>query len=222
MVDLGAIPGPIQIPDAWQVRLRWSLTNGKTASNVLYGQHSAATAPTPANADALFTAIKTGAGWTTLAAFLAPGTQLLGVSLLDVRVPNNVQVDSSGLAAPGTSASTALPDEVCLVYTIRTAKSGPGGRGRIFIPGWATNALGTNGVVAGAAVTALTSWVAGTLSTAINTNVGQACLGLQARAAYTSPVTGRVFPARAATTIPWSAAGGVNNRWDTQRKRGLR
>lgn len=204
------------------VILRWSLTNGKLARNVMWGQHTAATPPTTAIADALFSAIKTGGGWTGLAAFLATGTQLLGVTLLDVRVANQVGVDSTSAAVPGTSASAALPDEVALVYTIRTARSGPGGRGRVFLPGFATNALGTGGMAAAAAVTAVNTWIGSTVGPAITTNVGPWALGLQARQAYTSPTTGRQFPARQDVALPVGQGSAANNRWDTQRKRGLR
>lgn len=221
--DPGYDNGPFVIPNCWRVVINWSLTDARVAHNILYGAHTGGGAPTGANAESIFNQITTGAVWTTLAGFLASTASITGVSILDVGSAQGIPVSSTGVAKPGTSASPALPDETAIVYTLRTAKSGPSGRGRAYIPGFATNALGTGGVVNAATVTAVGNWMGSAVGPAISSVVGPWSLGLPHRLAYTSPVTGREFPERPAQTVPVTAASGVrDNHWDSQRRRGLR
>src|SRR5262249_43035219 len=127
--DPGHIPGPIVVPNAVRVVLRWTLTDGKTAHNVLGGTVAGSFSPTATIAEAIRAGITTGATWTTYAGFLAPGTSLAGVDIQDIRTATAPIVSSTGPATPGTSAGTALPSEVALVTTFRTANRGPSGRG---------------------------------------------------------------------------------------------
>ena len=220
LFDPGAIGGPIIVPSAVQCHIVWTLTNGKTARNVLYGIVAAAFAPTPTIAEAIRAGLTTGANWTALAAFLSTTGSLSSVQLRDVRGANFPLVPSTGAAVPGTSASPALPDEVAACITLRTSRTGPGGRGRTYIPNFATNALGTGGVIAPTAVTAITGF-ANLISTVLTTNGLQWALGLPARAAYTGS-TGTAHPARVATALPLTAAVCRDNHWDSQRRRGLK
>lgn len=220
--DPGAIPGPKVISNACMVRLNWNLTDGKIGHNILYGQYTGSPALSAALAQTIFAAITTGGTWTAYAAFLASTTSLASVTLLDVRSGVGIEFNSTGTAAPGTSASPALPDENAVVFTIKTTIRGPGGRGRVYLPGFATNALATGNVIAAATVSAATTWVANSVGTAITNNVGTWSLGLPARQAYTSPITGRSFPARTSSAVPVSSGGVRDNHWDTQRRRGLR
>jgi hypothetical protein len=221
-LDPGYLPGPKIIPNCCMVRLNWNLTDGKVAHNVLYGSYTGTPALTNAIAQTLFAALLVPSEWATLAAFLASTASLASVTLLDVRSIVATEFQSTGAAMPGTSVGTALPDEVAAVMTWRTAVRGRSGRGRSFCPGWASNAGGAGGVMAAAAVTALQNWMSNRVYGAINSTIGQPVLGLPARAGYTSPVTGRVFPARAATTVAITGGAVRDNHWDTQRRRGLR
>ena len=219
--DGGYLPGPRIIPNACQVMLNWSLTDGKTGHNVLYATYNGTPALAPSVAEAIRTGIVSDARWTTLAGFLATTASLTSVQVLDVRSSTGTAFQSTGAAAPGTSASTALPDEMAAVITLRTATRGPSGRGRVYIPGWATNAEGAGGVIVATAVTALAAFAV-LLSSTINTVIGPWVIALPARQSYTSPTTGRQFPARAATTRLVTAAPVRDNHWDSQRRRGLK
>lgn len=224
--DPGHIAGPVYVPNCAQIHLVWTLADAKTGRNVLYGRYAGAFAGTVAQADAIKAALTTGANWTALAAHIAPTAQLTRVSIRNVGVQGTPQpfIDSTSAAAPGTSTGTALPDEVAACVTLRTASVGPSGRGRFFVPGWATTALGAGGVMAAPAVTALQNWASQLIGPALSSQGYTWVIGLPARNGYTSPTTGRIFPPRAATSAP-IIAGGVlvrDNRWDSQRRRGLR
>lgn len=220
MADPGHIGGPIVIPGCVQVRFRWNLNNGKTARNVMYGQVGGGFVATAAVAEALRAAIAGAGTWTALAAYIAPGTSLAGVDLLDVRSANNALVSSTGAALPGTSAQGAIPEEVAVALTLRTAKTGPAFRGRIFIPGFATNAIGASGVVLAATVTALTNFGAAIPGLLSGQGITMA-IGQPARAQYTG-TTGTLHPARAATSTQVTSVLCRDNHFDTQRRRGLK
>jgi len=220
--DPGYIAGPKIIPGAAMVRLNWQLNNGRTAHNIMYASWNGTPALSATSAQAIFGAISSGATWTALAGFLIPQTTLTGVTLLDMRSTTATYFNSTGAAVPGVSAGTALPDESAVAVTLFTANRGPSGRGRIYLPGWASTAMAAGGVVAAAAITALNNWMSGSVGPAVSSNVGPLVLGLPARAAYTSPITGRQFPARNATTVPITGIATRDNHWDSQRRRGLK
>jgi len=218
--DPGIIPGPVVIPNAIKIMLVWTLTDGKTARNVLYGAITGAVTPGVALADSLFTSLKGQASFAPLMGFIIPTTSFARVEVQDVRSADLPIFASTGAAAPGTGTGTALPDEVALVLTLRTANIGPGNRGRLYQMGWATNALGAAGVVAAGAVTALGNWGGG-IATAIGANGMSWALGLRARAAYTG-TTGRQHPARPASAETLTTFLVRDNHWDSQRRRGLK
>jgi hypothetical protein len=142
------------------------------------------------------------------------------VDIQDIRQPQLPIYSSTGAGAPGTSAGTELPNEVALVMTLRTGGIGPQNRGRLYIPGWATNALGAGNVVAAGAVTA-----AGGYQNVINQGLvaGGLSWGLMqpARQAYTGS-TGTQHPARTARIVALTVALIRDNHWDSQRRRGLK
>lgn len=220
--DPGRIAGPKVIPSAAMVRINWNFVSGKVGHNVLYATFNGTPALSTSLADAIKAAITTGAAWTALAGFMHTGASLAGITLLDVRDAVHSEINSTTAAVPGTSATTtAIPDEVAICVTLRTASRGPSGRGRMYLGGFAGNAIqNTPGIVSGL-VTAGTNW-SELVRTTITSQLGAQVLGLPARAAYTSALTGRVFPARAATTIPVTQAIVRNNTWDSQRRRGLK
>jgi hypothetical protein len=220
--DPGYLPGPKIIPNAAMVRLNWQLTSGKVAHNILYATYTGTPALSVTIAQTMYAALIAGANWSTLAGFLAPTTTLTGVTLLDVRSGVGVEYNSTGAAVPGTSTGTALPDEVAFSMKLSTINRGPSGRGRIYIPGWATNSLATGNVIAGAAQTAANIWCEAMRTTVFPSNIGALVLGLPHRQAYISPITGRSFPERLATTVPVTSFVAKDNHWDSQRRRGLK
>jgi len=220
-LDPGAIGGPVVIPQAAQITIQWTLGNGKVGNNVLYGRYSGTFAGTTAQANALKTAFTTGALWTAVAAHIAPGSGIQAVTIRDVNSAFQPIISSTVSLVPGTSTGTALPDEVAVCVTLRTSLAGPGARGRFYVPGLATTALGAGNVINAAAVTAIQNWADAAVRVGINNNGYTMVLGLQARASYTGS-TGTVHPARAATTLPVNGCFVRDNHWDTQRRRGLK
>lgn len=219
--DPGYLPGPRIIPNACQVRLNWALTDGRIGHNVCYSSYTGSPALSSTVAQSVFAQMTAGATWTGLAGFLASTTLFTGVTVLDMRSSTATAFDSTGSAVAGTAAGTALPDEVAAVITLRTGSRGPSGRGRVYIPGWSSTAVGPGGVIAAAAVTALESWAVNSFFLGFGV-IGPMVLAHQHRQAYTSPATGRLFPDRPAGTVPITALPVRDNHWDSQRRRGLK
>jgi hypothetical protein len=218
--DPGALGGPVVVPNCVQIVFNWNLSAGKTAHNVLYGRVSGIPAPTVAQAEAIRSALTTGAAWTALLPLLAASTSFSAVTLRSVHAAGQPMVQSTGGASTGTSAALALPNEVAVVATLRTAFTGPSNRGRMYLPGLAADSLLSGNVIAPGTVTALNNWVAG--FTAIFAAQGYTwVIGQLARAAYTG-ITGTAHPARPAGSVPITSATVRNNTWDSQRRRGLK
>lgn len=218
--DPGAILGPVQVPQCAQISFAWSLEDGKVAHNVLYGRYSGGFAGTVAQCNSIIAALTTGAQWTALAAFFSTSNIFSFVTIRDVNTINQPIIQNSAGGAAGTSASPALPLETAAVITLRTALVGRANRGRIYIPSWATNALGAGNIIAAAAVTALQNW-ANTIPTAFTAQGYTLVIGQKARASYTG-TTGAVHPPRAATSTAVTSLSVRDNHWDSQRRRGLK
>jgi hypothetical protein len=218
--DPGHIGGPKIIPNAAEIRLRFTLEDGKVGHIVTCGGYAGTFAGTVAQANAIFAALGTGAQWSALAAFLATTTAFAGVDIRDLNSAGNPYISSTAAASPGTSASTALPNEVAAVITLLTAKTGPQNRGRMYVPGWATNALGAGNVIAAAAQSALGAW-SGQFAGAYSAQGYVHSIAQPARAAYTGS-SGTQHPARVATKIAVTSTALKDNHWDSQRRRGLK
>jgi hypothetical protein len=218
--DAGSIGGPKVIPQAAEITLHWQLASGKRGHNVLVGRYAGGYAGTAAQANSILTGLSSGGQWTALAAFIANTAALVSVTIRDLNQPNQPIITNTSPGAGGTSASVEMPNEIAAVITTRSAFTGPANRGRLYIPGWATNALGAGNIISPAAVTALTNWattIAGVLS-----NQGYTwAIGHQARQAYTGSA-GTEHPARVAGTVPITSVEVRDNHWDSQRRRGLR
>jgi hypothetical protein len=220
-LDQGEIGGPLIIPSCYQVTLNWTLAGGKIGHNVLYGRYSGSANPTVALANSLFGALSTGAPATSLMVQMAPSTIFTGLTLRDVNVQDQPLVQSTGSAVSGTAASGALPNEMAICITTRTAKTGRANRGRIYLPGFSTLAVvGGSNIILAATKTAVDNWAA----TLIGAFSGQSLvlvIGQPARAAYTGS-TGALHPARVAGSTPITSAATRDDHWDSQRRRGLR
>jgi hypothetical protein len=218
--DGGAIGGPKVIPQAAEIVLNWTLASGKIGHNVLVGRYNGAFAGTVTQANNILTGLTGSGQWAALAAFLASTAALSSVTIRDLNQPNQPLIASSSAGVAGSSASPEMPDEIAAVITLRTAFTGPANRGRVYVPGWATNAIGTGNVIASSAVTALGSW--GAIIAGVLSNNGYTfSIGHQARQAYTGS-SGTQHPARIAGTVPVVTVSVRDNHWDSQRRRGLR
>ena len=218
--DPGYIGGPEVIPGVARIYLRWVLGDGKQGLNVLHGRYTGTYIGSPTQANAILTGLTTGAQWTALALHLAPTIALNAVWIQDVNTGGQPIISSSTPGQNGTSTGTELPDETAVVITLRTGGIGRENRGRMFVPGWATTALGAGNTVAAPAVTALQNW-AGIISGVLSAQGYQWGVGHRARAAYTG-ITGTEHPARLAGLVPIQTVVVRDNHWDSQRRRGLR
>ena len=217
--DPGSIGGPKIIPNAADITITWGLDGGKQGHNVLVGRYSGGFAGTVAQANSIMSGLTTGAQWTALATHNAPIAGIIKVSIRDLNSAGQPLIESNLAGAAGTSSGTPLPNEVAACVTLRTAFTGPANRGRLYVPGFATTALGTGNVMAPATVTAVNNW-ASIIAGVLNAQGYLWSVGHVARASYTGS-TGTVHPARVAGTVPIVTANMRDNHWDSQRRRGL-
>lgn len=219
-LDPGDTGGPVVVPQCAQIVLIWGLADGRTGHNVLYGRYSGGFAGTVAQANGLVSALFGSSQFTALRADMHSTVTAAGVSIRDVNTPDQAIIPSNVGGAAGSSSGSALPSEVAVVITERTALTGRANRGRIFIPGWATTALGAGDTVAAPTVAALTAW-AQTIPTAFAAQGYTLVIGHKARLAYIGS-TGTSHPARPAGSVPVTSLTVRDNHWDSQRRRGLR
>lgn len=218
--DPGGLGGPVQVPQCAQITLDWTLDGGKIAHNVLYGRYSGGFTATQTTASQIFAALNSGAAWTEMATHLSVDTSFSGVSIRDVNTPNQALVTSLGAAVAGTAPAAALPNEVALVVTLRTAQTGRSNRGRMFIPGWAAGETQNGNIASAFVVSTLGTWAA-SIASALSGAGFTWVIGQRERAAYTGS-TGTQHPARAANSVPITSTVVRDNHWDSQRRRGLK
>lgn len=219
--DPGYIGGPVVIPNCIQVTMNWALSSGVQGHNVMYGARTGTLTVDQALANSFKAALAPNAEFTAMALHLAPTASLASVSVRDVSTAGNPLFTSNTAAVPGTSTGTELPNETAICVSLKTNKSGPAYRGRIYLPGWATTALAANNVIAAAVVTAINNWCGNRLFTAFTSNGMSWALGQPARAAYTGS-SGTQHPARVAGYTTIASSSVRDNHWDSQRRRGLR
>jgi hypothetical protein len=145
MPSPGYIPGPLVIPLTVQVRLVWSLPNGREATNVLHAINAGAVPVNVAMANAIFDFISTSASWGLYAAFLSSETSFVRVDVRDLTSAHLGVFESAGTPVVGTGVGNALPEEVSLVSTLRTGMTGPAHRGRVYWTGFDDSVLDANG-----------------------------------------------------------------------------
>ena len=219
-LDPGAIGGPVHIPSCAQITLVWTQEDGKLAHNVLYGRYIGAFAGSVAQANTIMTGLSTGAAWTSLAAYLATNTTFTGVHIRNVDVPDQPIIESTNPPVAGTGSLPALPNEVAICVTLRTAQSGRQFRGRLYLPGFNWNCLEAGNLILPAAVAGVNGWAA-TIRSVFSASGYTWVIGQKARAAYTGS-TGTAHPARDADSVDITTASVRDNHWDSQRRRGLK
>lgn len=218
--DPGHLGGPVVIPNAVQIVFNWVVPGGKIGHNVLYGRTGGVPAPTVAQAQSIFAALSSGAQWTAMATQLFTSTQFTGVTLRSVHAANQPIVQSTGAAVSGTGVAQAVPSESAVCVTLRTGLTGPQNRGRLFLTGWCNTAVSSGNLIDPAVVTAVGNW-ANTITGALSAQGYTWSIGQPARATYVGS-TGTIHPPRSANTVPITSAVVRDNRWDSQRRRGLR
>src|SRR6266699_4069889 len=213
MPSPGYIPGPLVIPDTLQVRLLWILPNGKASTNVLHATSLGIFGLAEINA--VFGDVKLDARTTTYLAFLAATTALQAMDIRDLRAANFPLIQSDTPAAAGTGIGNALPEEVSLVVTERTALAGRAHRGRVYLTGFDDSAIDA----AGHAVAGLTAAALGfvqAVSDAMAANGLVLSIGHRGHAAYVN-AAGNPVPAEAAGSDPVETLVVLDNIFDSQR-----
>lgn len=217
MSSPGYVNGPLVIPDTLQVRLLWTLANGRAATNVLHAIVAGETHTSLALANALFDEIAALAELTSYAGYLSADTNLTHVDVRDVRAEHLGLFESEGAPVPGTSGDSALPEEVAFVISLRTGLTGPAHRGRIYLTGIAANALDTAGHADAGFVAAALAFVQAVNGVFIANGLTLA-VGHRGHASYTNRV-GHTVEAEPAGSDPVLTIAARDNIFDSQRRR---
>jgi hypothetical protein len=215
--DAGRIPGPYNNAGVVEVLGQWTLPNGKIIHGAVYGYAATPPAVNVALANTIFGALSSA--WSTnLATYMHTGTSFNSVTLRDMTSSSNPIAVSTSAGVAGTSASTvAMPESMAIVMTENLAIRGRGAKGRLFLGGWAQSADVTTGAISSAVQTAINAMGTAWLS-ALNTNIGQACINQAPRQQYIG-FTGTTHPARPAGHPSVTAYTCRDLVWDTQRRR---
>lgn len=85
----------------------------------------------------------------TYKAYCTPGTTLTQVvtTELDIATGKNKQAQLTTNNIAGTGVAPSLPNQCCVLVSLRTANAGKSGRGRQYLPGLAIANLASNGTL---------------------------------------------------------------------------
>lgn len=216
-VDGGQLGGKKVIPNCVEFRLTYLVTAGPVFFSVCHARIPAATAVNTALADNLATALNPFFTSSLLATFV-PTTVRIGLNdVRDLRAPDLPLIPTTVSLPAGTSASPALPPEVSLVATLRTANAGRQNRGRVYVAGLAQNASVSAGVATDPARLAVQAYITG-LRTACTSAGLTLAIGQVHRQEYTG-ITGTLHPDRPANVVDVTAVVCRDVRFDSQRRR---
>jgi hypothetical protein len=142
------IPEP-NLPDVWQTRIHWlgGSTDGYNVLHVLDEVGSASADDVRDKVlDAFDDAMSATAG-VSYRSFIDNPCRLndIKVTRYDESSPNTSEVTTAGAQFQGTSAADALPPQIAVCLTLRTALASRRSRGRVFLPGWTAAAMDENG-----------------------------------------------------------------------------
>jgi hypothetical protein len=150
--------GFVPSPNCLRLLIHFSL-HGRPQLSVFHLEYSLAGPLNPNIADTIYDA---AVGGSLLPAYLAQaGTHLSinGVEVIDIRSADNPGIQSTGAPVAGTNPSNPSPDQVAIVVTLRTGKTGRSHRGRSYVAGWTSAAVAPDGTIAPAAQNAALSYV---------------------------------------------------------------
>jgi hypothetical protein len=150
---------------------------------------------------------------------MGPQTSFQGVNIRDVNTAGAIEFVGVTTPQPGSAVTESLPNSNALCITLKTATTGPGGRGRVYLSGWSESMNDSTGQVVAAAATGANNFL-GQLLSDVQAAFGGTTAWVVARRghpAYTIP----------AINVPAVVSVGNNvvsftNRdltWDSQRRR---
>jgi hypothetical protein len=196
----------------------FTLANQKTAHCSFYGKNSGSFIASSAAASAMFTQIATHLT-NRFANTMNGQAKFAAVTVRDMSNKTNAEFRSTQTAiTPGVGA-TGLPQDMAIVLTAEVVERGRGAKGRLYLPGWATSALGPNGTIQDTVVAAVTAF-GGDLLLELNAVALGAAVPKYHRQEYTG-LTGALHAERTAHMADVLAYTCQNNEWDTQRRRGF-
>lgn len=208
------VKGPVVIPNCAEVLVNYT-QNGQRMSNVFHGALTAAGPINPNMGETIFSAIKAAAATTTWLTHVDPACSIVGVTVKDLRAPNNTAVESSSGGVPGTGTGSPLSQGSALCITGLTNQSGRGFRGRTYLPGLESASMTSARLVTQATADAGVAYV-GAINNAMTAS-GLPMVIAQ-RALNADPAPGGL-PARNATTVPVTGFVARDLRIDSQRRR---
>lgn len=159
----------VQVPDGYgQATLRWQVS-GRTSDAVCTLGYDPDPGDTAEDQATAIDAALVASGLVTAAA-MTIGWSYRGVSVTFMSI-NGPQLAVVTQNIAGTSASTPLPASCCFLIDKRTARGGRSGRGRMYLPSFASGETLVDGagVVTGSAVTAIQTRITA-FKTALETN----------------------------------------------------
>jgi len=210
------------VPNCVQMRVNWTLPNGKTVRNVFHGRVAGGFVATAVIAEAIRAAIIASASWTAWKPFVTAQVGLASVDLRDMRTLAMPILQSTGGSTAGTGVASNLPPSVAVCITLRTNFSGQANRGRCYLPGLDSSIdTAATGAISAAGNTAAVNFV-----TAIQTAMGASgltmCIQQPPRILYTGAKTLTVHPARVAATADVTSISARSTTFRSQRRRALR
>ena len=218
--DAGRIAGPWNCATLCELKLFWSLPNGKIMQNTLHGHYTTPPSSMQTTATALFGSCSSAWG-TNLAPYMHTQTIFTQVTLRDMASFSNPVFIGTGTAVPGTGTGAALPENVAIVLTENVTARGRGLKGRQYLGGWVQSPDVTTGGISTVVQTAINAY--GTaLINALNGQGMTAAVAQAPRAAYLG-FTGASHPARGSagngTFVAVSSYTCRDLVFDTQRRR---
>jgi hypothetical protein len=196
------------IRDTVEVKLIWEYVPGRGGRNVLHGIVAGNFVVTQAIANNLGGAVASAYTTSGLAALCPASVRSFGVSLRDIRTPNQPELISSVTAVPGTAVGDLLPKQTAFVVTLRTAQAGRSYRGRVYLGGFSEGNNDVSGNAAAAVSTASVAFI-----TAVQGAMSAQAITLAVGSRANIPLNKTDF------STPVTAIQARNNLWDTQRKR---
>jgi hypothetical protein len=204
--------------------LIWTLPNGKRAYNILHASYGTKPLFSTAWINTLDTAFKSALTTTGLLNNLDSATKYENTGVRDMAETNPgsgvgwSEWTSSNAAATGAAvAGQALPPGAAFVVTLRSGFSRQANRGRVYLPGFNTNALTTGGTIPDDVKEDCEDFIEGLKSALSNVSL-TLCIAHPARQAYTGS-TGVEYAARAAGHVTVENIVALNNVFDSQRLR---
>jgi hypothetical protein len=207
---------PLVITNAAQVTLNW-LNQGIVCHNVLGASKPPGVTVTQALVDSLGAAIKTSYTASGLSAHHNPSTALMSVGVRDISSAGQPEYLDSGAFAGGTTSGEALPPQIAMVVSVRTARAGASYRGRIYLPGWMEIDNSTTGTALQPAADAAVAFIEG-VSDAIS--AAGMLLAILSRPREAKTIPAKEIAPKAGFVTPATAVEIRNLLWDTQRRRG--